>query len=252
ARGPLGAPGPRAAVDRLDDALVAGAPAQVRGDDLLDLLPVRLRLPREEPLGEHEEAGGAETALQGVVFGERPLQVVEFAGVGIGEGLDGGDRRSLRLRGEHQAGPGREPVDEYRAGPADAVLATDVGTGQPQVVPEHVHQGAARLGDHFVLRAVDVEGEQLDVVAAAVGVVHGVSCGADAVRARWTVSGVMGVSSSSTPVGRSASLTALSTAAGAPMVPPSPAPLAPVSVNADGVCRWWRRTSGISWAVGTL
>ncbi|MFD0648521.1 hypothetical protein ACFQ2Y_07435 [Streptomyces malaysiensis subsp. malaysiensis] len=58
--------------------------------------------------------------------------------------------------------------------------------------------------------------------------------------------------SSSTPVGRSASLTALSTAAGAPMVPPSPAPFAPVSVKAQGVSRWWITTSGISCAVGTL
>ena len=52
------------------------------------------------------------------------------------------------------------------------------------------------------------------------------------------------------PAPASASLTALSTAAGAPMVPPSPMPLAPVSLNADGVSRWTISMGQISAAVG--
>ena len=48
----------------------------------------------------------------------------------------------------------------------------------------------------------------------------------------------------------SASLTALSTAAGAPIVPPSPMPLAPVSLCADGVSRWTISTGQSSAAVG--
>jgi hypothetical protein len=54
------------------------APAQVRGDHLADLLLDRLGTLGEEPFGEHQEPGGAEPALQRVVFGERPLQVAEF------------------------------------------------------------------------------------------------------------------------------------------------------------------------------
>ena len=53
------------------------------------------------------------------------------------------------------------------------------------------------------------------------------------------------------PVPVSASLTALSTVAGAPIMPPSPIPLAPLSLNADGVCRWITSTGHISAAVGT-
>src|SRR5690606_34085733 len=96
--------------------------------------------------------------------------------------------------------------------------------------------------------AVDVQADQLLLPG---GLVGGLRHDA-ASSALATVSGVMGVLSSSVPVPRSASLTAFSTAAGAPMVPPSPAPLAPVSVNAQGVSRWSMPTSGISWAVGTL
>ena len=48
----------------------------------------------------------------------------------------------------------------------------------------------------------------------------------------------------------SASLMAPRTAAGAPIVPPSPIPLAPVSLNRDGVCRWTMSMSHISAAVG--
>ena len=48
-----------------------------------------------------------------------------------------------------------------------------------------------------------------------------------------------------------ASATAVATHAGAPIVPPSPIPLAPVSENSDGVSRWSISTRGISPAVGT-
>jgi hypothetical protein len=53
------------------------------------------------------------------------------------------------------------------------------------------------------------------------------------------------------PVPVSASLTALSTHPGAPIMPPSPIPFAPLSLKADGVCRWITSTGHISAAVGT-
>lgn len=49
--------------------------------------------------------------------------------------------------------------------------------------------------------------------------------------------GVIGVSDTSTPLPRSASLTALAIAAGGGIAPPSPSPLTPYSVNGDGVTR---------------
>src|SRR5438477_5841011 len=62
--------------------------------------------------------------------------------------------------------------------------------------------------------------------------------------------GVAGISSIATLKGDSASLTALIIAAGAPIAPPSPRPLAPVSEEAAGVSRWCSSIGGISRAVG--
>jgi hypothetical protein len=156
------APSRRAGVDRLDDGLVAGAPAQVRGDHLADLLLARLGPLGEEPLGEHQEAGSAEPALQRVVIGERPLQIVQFTAARPTATRPCGSA-PLGLRREHQAGAYGPFVDQDRAGAADPVLAADVRTGQPQFVPKYVDEGAAGLGDHVVLLAVDVEGDQLEV-----------------------------------------------------------------------------------------
>ena len=62
--------------------------------------------------------------------------------------------------------------------------------------------------------------------------------------------GSTGMWSKLVPVPAIASLTAFSTAAGAPIVPPSPIPLAPVSLCADGVSRWVISTGHSSAAVG--
>jgi hypothetical protein len=62
---------------------------------------------------------------------------------------------------------------------------------------------------------------------------------------------VIGMQSISTPRCASASLTAVAMHAGAPIVPPSPIPFAPVSENCDGVSRWRISIGGISDAVGT-
>src|SRR5687768_3460417 len=69
--------------------------------------------------------------------------------------------------------------------------------------------------------------------------------------ARSTRSGVMGWSEISAPNGASASLTALRMAAGAPVVPASPAPLKPPAIDGAGVSRWWSSNAGRSAAVGT-
>src|ERR1700733_12977122 len=62
--------------------------------------------------------------------------------------------------------------------------------------------------------------------------------------------GVAGISSIATPNGDSASLTALMIAAGAPIVPPSPRPLAPVTDDAAGDSTWCNSIGGISLLVG--
>ena len=50
-----------------------------------------------------------------------------------------------RLHGEHEAAADRLAVDDHGAGAADAVLATDMGPRQPQVLAQEVGEGLARL-----------------------------------------------------------------------------------------------------------
>jgi hypothetical protein len=57
--------------------------------------------------------------------------------------------------------------------------------------------------------------------------------------------------STSIPRCATASATALAMHAGAPIMPPSPIPFAPVCENCDGVSRWRISIRGISHAVGT-
>src|SRR4029078_5834719 len=138
--------------------------------------------------------------------------------VAVGETLDGADRHAFGLRGEHQARAHRVASDDDRAGAADAVLAADMGAGLAAVRADGVSERAPRLDPDGMVAAVDVES---DIDRAG--------------HARFSIAprnaapilrGVAGISSICTPNGVSASLMALSTAAGAPIAPPSPTPLA--------------------------
>ena len=62
---------------------------------------------------------------------------------------------------EHQARPHRLAVEQDGAGPADPVLAADVGAGQPQVMAQRVGEQPARGHDHGVRQTVD---QQRDLV----------------------------------------------------------------------------------------
>ena len=78
----------------------------------------------------HQDAGGAEAALQRVMAPERLLQHRQAARRRR-EAFDGADVRAVRLHRERQAGARRHAVDLDRAGAADAVLAADMGAGAP-------------------------------------------------------------------------------------------------------------------------
>src|SRR5580693_7421450 len=74
---------------------------------------------------------------------------------------------------------------------------------------------------------------------------------APAIAARTRLA-VTGVSNTAAPRGRSASLTALTIAAGGPIAPFSPMPFMPNMENGDGVSMKSSLTSGIDGAVGTV
>src|SRR5262249_45916365 len=111
----------------------------------------------EHPGCKHQEARGAEAALQAVVLDERLLQGMQL--VAVGEAFHRTDRPPLRLHGEHQARAHGLAVEQHCAGAADAVLAADMGSSLPAVVADRVDQRAARIDTDLVAPAVDGERE---------------------------------------------------------------------------------------------
>ena len=84
------------ALNRLDDADIAGAAAQVAGQLQADSLLVGIRKPRDDVASRHQHAGSAEAALQGMMLGEGFPQHVHHGIV-----LEAFERRD-RPRGRRQ------------------------------------------------------------------------------------------------------------------------------------------------------
>src|ERR1041385_2761781 len=85
-------------LQRRHDAGVAGTTADVSAEHLAQLLFGRFRIAGEEIGERHQDAGGTEAALQGVMVLERLLQFVELA-VLVGERLHRLHLAALGLHG---------------------------------------------------------------------------------------------------------------------------------------------------------
>src|SRR6202044_3794672 len=189
---------------------------------------------------QHQKARRTETALQAVVIHERALQCVKL--VALGQAFDGADLLAFGLHGEHQTGANRRAVDQHRTGAANPVFAADVRAGLPAILADGIDQRAPRLDPNGVAPAVDGQRDLVSLAHAGL-----FSACRSAARMRC---GVAGISLMLTPNGVSASLIALSTAAGAPIAPPSPRPFECVSVASLKVSRWNSSIGGISRQVG--
>src|SRR5690606_1470448 len=121
-------------LDRLDDVLVAGAPADIAFEVLADLGLGGLRVVGQQGNGRHHHAGGAEAALQAMALAKRRLDGMEL--VAFGQAFDRGDRAAIDLEGEYRAGFDRAAVDMDGAGAALGGVATLVGTGQAELLAQ--------------------------------------------------------------------------------------------------------------------
>jgi hypothetical protein len=104
----------------------------------------------------HQDARGAEAALQPMMVLKRLLQRVQP--VAIGERFDRGDLLAVALHREHQAGARARPAEEDRARAACAVLASDVRAGEVQLVAQKIHQREACFHFTAVCLAVHRDG----------------------------------------------------------------------------------------------
>src|SRR3970040_2043291 len=101
----------------------------------------------------HEDPGSAEAALERVMPPERLLQRRQRA-IPC-QPLDGDDLGPVRLNGEEGARADGDAVEPNGARPADAVLAPDVGSGEPETTADEIGEEEARFDGLVVPAPVD-------------------------------------------------------------------------------------------------
>lgn len=134
--------------NRLHDARISGAAAEIAGEAEADARLVRFRQAQHEVTGRHQHARRAEAALERVLAIEGGAQL---GGDGIVvQPLDGDDIRALAGAGEGEAGARRLAIHEDGAGAADTVLAAQMRAGEVQRVSNEISEVGAplRLGRH--------------------------------------------------------------------------------------------------------
>ena len=137
-----------------DARLLAG------GQSLMPILNMRLAMPRRLiDLNRVGELAYIREREDGVAIGAMTRQraVEKSTLVALREALNGRHLTPVCLHGQGQAGPDRLAVEQHRAGPADPVLAADVGAGQAEVVAEEVREEQARRHALGVGAAVDAD-----------------------------------------------------------------------------------------------
>ena len=85
---------------------------------------------------------------------KRGLKRIELACRGR-KALDGLKIVPISLNGQHDARSHRLAIEQDRAGAAYAVLTTDMGAGQPEILSNEVAEKKARLNFARVADAVD-------------------------------------------------------------------------------------------------
>jgi hypothetical protein len=111
-----------------------------------------------------EHAGRTETALQRMMLAEGRLQGRKP--VLAGQPFDGQHGGTMRLNREHETGTHGGAVHNHRARAADAVLAANMGAGEPQNVAKAVGQCGARSHVNLDALAVNLENRGQDCSAA--------------------------------------------------------------------------------------
>ena len=115
----------------------------------------------EEVAARHQDAGGAEAALQRVMAFEGCLQVAQLRTRAMVQAFDGVDAAAVGLHRQLHAGALGDAVDAYGAGAADAVLTADVGAGGAQLMAQEVRQQHARFGRRAARHAIERDGHRI-------------------------------------------------------------------------------------------
>ena len=146
--------------NRLEDASISGASADVAADGLANLHVIWGWIPIEEVMYRNDQAGRAETALHSARIDERALNV---GGLAIGrQSFHGHDLRIDGGRGHDEACAHRFAIHENRARTAFTLFAGPLGARKTQSLAQDVQQAFANPSIlHLMLHSIDGEFEEL-------------------------------------------------------------------------------------------
>src|SRR6266536_1573205 len=133
-----GRPRSRGDADRVQDLLIAGAPAQVAGERLADFGVGWMWILAQQADRLHDKARRAKTALHRAGLSERELHRVQRAAVG--EAFDREDLAVLRLARRDEAGAHGHAVHEHGTGAAFTLLARVLAARQTEPLTQQVEQ----------------------------------------------------------------------------------------------------------------
>src|SRR5260370_30481120 len=145
------------------DVVVAGAAANVAGEVVPDFPPRRVRVFLEQLAHAHDHPRCAETALQSVMFMESRLDRMQGATTRC-EAFDGRDRGSICHDRENRAGFDGLAVDIDGAGAALRRVATDMGSGEAEIVPQQMDQKFSRLDRSGLTDTLDLDGPHVMIL----------------------------------------------------------------------------------------
>jgi hypothetical protein len=146
--------------DRVDDVLVAGAPAEITLEPGADAFLRRLRFTPEQFQRAHDHSRGAETALQGVMLAECGLQ--RMLGITwLTQALDRVDRCSVRLNGQDSARLHGAAIEVHGTRAALGRIATDMRTSDAEVIAQEVHEQPPGVNLSLPPLAVDGNGDAM-------------------------------------------------------------------------------------------
>ncbi len=142
-------------LDRVDDAVVAGAAAEVAGEGLLHAITVVGEAAIDEMGGPHGDARSAETALDRAGADKALGQELPLV---LGKPLEGRDVAAGNLARVEETRQGRFVIEEDGAAAADALRrAAVLDRGDAEVLPQHIEEVLALLDLGADLAAVEGE-----------------------------------------------------------------------------------------------
>src|SRR5205814_8218376 len=127
---------------------VAGAPAQVAGERLADVLARRRRPLRQQRLRRQEHARRAIAALRGAELGKGLLEGMEAATVS--HPLDRRDPATFEVGGKREARQHGEAVDEDGARSALAELAAVLRPGESEALAQDLEERLGGGAEHLM------------------------------------------------------------------------------------------------------